>query len=161
MTASHALALASALALVACSQAASPAPTTAPAPSRDDAACKDVSEPTRVVATAGGAVPFGAATIAAADAGFAITIGDRTTTWVPAPGDVDRFVAVGDLCIRAIDRATLDVADRPGASPAAAKPKMPRCTIQCCTTEESRKPAPGGEIECCFCDDDSGSDSQH
>ncbi|MCX5748608.1 MAG: hypothetical protein NT062_39670 [Proteobacteria bacterium] len=141
-------------ALAACSSSPRPPAKGEVVASADDPKCLGVVDPTRVVVTGGRTTPFGAATIVGHSGVFEIAIGATVQTWTPAKPDFERFVAVGSLCIRAIDASTLDVADRPGAAPLPAPHvDQPRCAIQCCDTEEKRKPAPGGEIECCFCNE--------
>jgi len=43
---------------------------------------------------------------------------------------------------------TVPVTDDAGGPPG--EPAM-RCEMACCVTEAQRKPAPGGEFECCMC----------
>jgi hypothetical protein len=71
--------------------------------------------------------------------------------WLPDVRDT-ALHRVGEHCMRVVtssqDRVELelDVTKRPGAEM--------RCEFSCCVTPEQRKPAPGGEIECCMCPDD-------
>lgn len=72
--------------------------------------------------------------------------------WLPDVRDT-ALHRVGDHCIRIVassqDRVELelDVTKRPGE-------RAMHCALACCVTPEQRKPAPGGEYECCICPDD-------
>jgi hypothetical protein len=118
-----------------------------------------VTSPTRVSIQKGRPAPFGAASISARDGQedlfadgtsawiytFEITAKGHTETWLPDSRDTERYQLVAGLCVRLVDAASLDVAE-----PAAVR-EMPHCAIQCCKTPESRRPAPDGTVECCFC----------
>ena len=128
-------------------------------PATSDPACAGVTSPTRVSIQRGRSAPFGAASIAARDGQedlfadgtsawtytFDITGPGHTETWRPDSRDTERYQLVAGLCIRLVDAANLEIAEPEAAH------EMSRCAIQCCKTPESRRPAPDGSVECCFC----------
>ncbi len=135
-----------------------PPPAHERAPS--DPACANLAHPTRVSIRTGTPAAFGVASIAARggqedlfDNGtstwtytFEITTNGHTETWQPDSRDTERYQLVAGLCVRLVDSVNLDVAE-----PEAAR-EPPRCAFQCCTTPESRQPAPDGSEECCLCE---------
>jgi len=89
-----------------------------------------------------------------ADGGYAMLLdleifGDK---WLPDARDRG-YHAFGDHCVRIAaatkDEVELDVAIQPDHAYDAG-----RCHMGCCVTEAQQKLGPGGEQECCFCDDD-------
>jgi hypothetical protein len=78
--------------------------------------------------------------------------GAASDRWLPDTRDHALHHVAGH-CMRVVssrpDAVTLEV-DVPDLADA---PAM-RCEMACCVTEAQRKPAPGGELECCICHDD-------
>ncbi len=132
-------------------------PVSRAAPNQDHPRCTGISGPTRITLQPGRATSYGATSIAPigesedllADGtsawtyAFDLTADGKTESWRPDSGDTARFQLVAGLCVRLVNAMTLDVADVPRT--------MRHCAISCCRTAASQKPAPGGEIECCFC----------
>ena len=72
--------------------------------------------------------------------------------WQPDAGDT-ALHAFRDHCARIVTvsegRLELEIGLQP-----AHRYDPERCHMACCVTEEQRKPAPDGSVECCFCSDE-------
>jgi len=67
--------------------------------------------------------------------------------WLPDAGDT-AWHEVAGFCIRIVKLADKALELEIEAT---ALPKRVDCKKQCCTTPESRQPAPDGSVECCMC----------
>ncbi|HEY5935314.1 MAG TPA: hypothetical protein VIU61_11780 [Kofleriaceae bacterium] len=70
------------------------------------------------------------------------------SSWLPDSGDT-AFHKVAGICIRVVKLASEDKLEL--EIDATALPRERDCKKQCCTTPESRQPAPDGTVECCMC----------
>ncbi|MEJ7601030.1 MAG: hypothetical protein WKG01_24215 [Kofleriaceae bacterium] len=73
-------------------------------------------------------------------------------SWLPASGDTAVHRVAG-TCIRIV-RLVESALELEIEATAVAPPARVDCQVQCCTTPESRQPAPDGMLECCMCTTD-------
>lgn len=153
-----------ALVLVACSsgnparpkieQVATPAPRPAPAPNRcDGIAATAISAPkdTPIALAGGKELVFQGSSLdhfADGTAAIMLQLAVAGSSWLPDSGDT-AFHEVAGICMRVVklvreDELALEIET-------AALPAPRQCKKQCCTTPESRRPAPDGTVECCMC----------
>ena len=151
-----------ALWLVACSSATSPpvAVQNQAAPRPDS--CDQVKT-ARVIAAKGEAVRLagdkrlvyqGSSQDHHQDGSWAVVLEPEVagSPWLPDLGDTV-FHRIDGRCMRIV-RLVGDALELQVEAAALAPPKEPDCRMNCCETEASRQPAPGGEYECCMCPTD-------